>query len=108
MPDVHYSIGHYRFIWDENKNLKNIARHGINFKTAAHVFNDSLRIEVIDENHSENEPRFDTIGLVEQVLFVVYCDQDIYDISSEIRFISARPATKKEIQLYNELSIGRK
>ena len=31
------------FEWDENKNLKNIAKHGVDFNQAKEVFNDKKR-----------------------------------------------------------------
>ncbi len=40
------------------------------------------------------------------VFFVVYCDRGSED-DSRIRIISARYATKEEINLYNDLREGR-
>ena len=45
------------FEWDDNKEKINIAKHGIDFSTAAHVFQDENRIEFFDEAHSEYEDR---------------------------------------------------
>ena len=36
------------FEWDDNKEKINIAKHGIDFSTAAHVFQDENRIELSD------------------------------------------------------------
>ena len=60
------------FEWDDNKEKINIAKHGIDFSTAAHVFQDENRIEFFDEAHSENA----------------------------IRLISARKATNQERRMY--------
>lgn len=106
MPDTHYHYAGFSFIWDECKNKLNINKHGIDFETASHVFTDMLRLEFIDEEHSQFETRYDTIGLVNDVLFVVYCDWP-KEGGDSIRIISARVATKEEKQLYNELISGR-
>lgn len=83
------------FIWDEEKNQANFAKHGIDFETAMLVFNDWQRIEIYDFEHSSNEDRYNTIGIVDDVLFVVYTER-----KDKIRLISARLATKKERSLY--------
>lgn len=45
------------FEWNEEKEKINISKHGIDFSTAALVFNDYNRIEKYDEAHSINEDR---------------------------------------------------
>ena len=50
------------FEYDEEKNLQNIKKHGISFRSAARVFFDFDRIEFYDEDNSTDEDRFDTIG----------------------------------------------
>ena len=52
----------------------------------------------IDENHSDKEKRYNVIGLVERVLFVVYTERG----NDNIRIISARRATPKEEKEYYE------
>ena len=84
-----------KFEWDEEKEVANIKKHGIDFKSASFVFLDMNRIEIFDEAHSELEDRYITIGVVEEVLTVVYTER-----KKSIRIISARPATKKEIERY--------
>ena len=88
------------FEWDENKDRLNQKNHdGISFEYAARVFLDSKRIEMLDENHSdESEGRYNVIGCVERILFVVYTERG----SDKIRIISARRATPKEEKLYYE------
>lgn len=77
--------------WDENKNRLNNIKHGVDFQQAAKVFEDNFRLEEIDEEHSDEEIRYITIGRVNDILFVVYTER------GEItRLISARRATKKE------------
>lgn len=83
------------FEWDENKNQQNIKKHHISFTTAAKVFDDIFRIEIYDNLHSEFEDRYITIGLVQEVVFVVYTMRN-----NNIRMISARIANKEEERLY--------
>jgi uncharacterized DUF497 family protein len=84
------------FEWDEEKERINIAKHGIDFETASHVFLDPNRLEYYDEAHSSRgEARNITIGYVEEVLTVVYTER-----KNALRIISARAATKKERMVY--------
>ena len=79
----------------EEKEQKNIVKHGIDFSTAALVFGDESRIELFDEEHSVDEDRYITIGLVNDVLTVVYTIR-----TEAYRIISARIATKAEKEEY--------
>ena len=65
------------------------------FETASKVFLGENRIEIYDETHSIDEGRFITIGLVEEILSVVYSV-----CHPKIRLISARLATPKERSVY--------
>lgn len=84
-----------KFEWDEEKNKLNYKKHGIRFESAVLVFDDEYRIDLYDEAHSEFEDRFNTIGMVDDVLFVVYTER-----MDRIRLISARIATEWERRLY--------
>lgn len=88
-----------KFEWDEQKEYLNIRKHHINFNIAKRVFNDVNRIEIYDMQHSIDEDRYNTIGMVENVLFVVYTER-----KETIRLISARLATEKERSLYYDNS----
>ncbi len=85
--------------WDEEKNQINKIKHdGISFEMAVRVFLDEKRIEKYDNLHSsESEDRWNVIGMVNDVLFVVYTERD-----ERTRIISARKATKEEIDEYND------
>lgn len=86
------------FEWDENKEKINIAKHGLDFSTAALVFSDQNRLEWFDEIHSDDEDRYITIGEINGiaiVLMVVYTER-----GDAIRIISARKATKQERRMY--------
>ena len=60
------------------------------FEWAARVFLDSKRIETLDENYSdESEERYNVIGCVERIVFIVYTERG----ENNIPIISARRAT---------------
>ena len=85
------------FEWDSEKEAINVQKHGIDFETACHVFNDKNRLEFYDKWHSlPDEDRYIVIGMVEDVLYVVYTERD-----NAIRLISARITTPKEKELYS-------
>lgn len=88
-------MSQFLFEWDAEKERKNIQKHGISFHIARRVFDDPYRIEIYDEAHSIEEDRFDTIGMVNDVLFVVYTER-----RDRIRIISARIATPEERSFY--------
>jgi uncharacterized DUF497 family protein len=52
-----------KFEWGENKNHKNILKHGISFKDAALIFTDKNSLSIYDEDNSEKEERWVTIGV---------------------------------------------
>lgn len=86
------------FEWDDNKEKINIAKHGIDFSTAVHVFQDENRIEFYDAAHSEDEDRYITIGQINGIaiiVLVVYTER-----GDTIRIISARKATSQERRRY--------
>lgn len=84
--------------WDTNKNRANIRKHGVDFKEAALVFNDPNYIELLDNtNYQDTLPRYNAIGYVHKLLFVVFVEKS----ANTIRIISARKATKKEEAIYD-------
>ena len=89
-----------KFEWDTNKNIANRLKHGVSFEEAETVFDDKNAVYLYDENHSENEERFYIIG--EDVNFrelsVCHCYRG--ENEEVIRIISARKATKVEIDYY--------
>ena len=88
-----------RFEWDEAKAAANLAKHGVSFNEAATVLGDTLGWSYPDTEHSLAEERWLVIGMSERqrVLVVAYtADADT------IRLISARRATRKERNFYEE------
>lgn len=49
------------FEWDEKKNRRNLAKHGIDFQSASEVFSDPLQITQPDRDH-DGEQRWKTVG----------------------------------------------
>lgn len=90
-----------RFEWDERKNSGNRFKHGVWFEEAQSVFDDSASRVFLDLEHSEAEDRFVIVGMSSglRLLIVVHCYRES---DSVIRIISARKATKKEAQFYEE------
>lgn len=107
MPDMKFSVGDQSFVYDYEKGLMNRQKHGISFETAAYVFLDNLRLDFEDDLHSTvDEIRWITIGLVRDILTVVYCERS-EDGKDYCRLISARQATPSERKLYNDAMFGR-
>jgi hypothetical protein len=87
------------FEWDENKNRKNQKKHKVSFEEAESVFYDDNARLVVDPDHSWEEDRFILLGLSNKLRMLVVVH--IYREKEEVvRIISARKATKNEINLY--------
>ena len=83
--------------WDDNKNIANIAKHGIDFNIADNFEWDSA-IETIDNRFRYNEKRWITLGIINKRLFVL-----VYVYRQDnIRIISLRKANKREINYYEK------
>lgn len=95
MSNVEYQAGDLVFEWDSEKARINKRKHKVSFKTAAKVFFDVNRIELRDEEHSDDEDRWQVIGKVDDILFVVYTDRE-----DRTRIISARKADRDERRIY--------
>ncbi len=90
-----------KFEWDENKNQINQQKHSISFEEAKTVFYDENALLIDDPDHSEEEERFIILGLSSRAKLLVVCH--CYRASETvIRIISARKATRKETQYYEQ------
>jgi len=89
------------FIWDKNKAKLNLVKHNLSFEEAATVFADPLAFVFDDVEHTRAEQRALIIGHTSKnkVTIVSFTERD-----QHIRIISARKATKKEKQDYEENS----
>ncbi len=53
----------YRFEWDPAKEKANIHKHKVSFRKAATVFRDPNQLSIYDQEHSEDEDRWITMGI---------------------------------------------
>ena len=88
-----------RFEWDLEKAAANLTKHGVSFEEALTIFSDPLARIFDDEDHSSEEEREIIIGhsTKQRLLVVCFTARD-----PAIRLFSARRATKKERQDYEE------
>jgi uncharacterized DUF497 family protein len=84
------------FEWDADKDAENLAKHGISFEEAAHIFDGPI-LTKMDDREDYGEVREITMGMLspDAVLVVVHTDR-----GEKIRLISARKANRRERQVY--------
>jgi len=88
-----------RFVWDREKAAANLRKHAVSFDDAATAFGDPLSITITDPEHSVGEERWLLLGQSATGRLLVVAHTEHRD---EIRIISARPATRRERQNYEE------
>ena len=85
-----------RYIWDEEKNRRNIALHGIAFEDAKRIF-EGPTVEKVDDRFDYGEIRIYALGLVNGLeLTVMYSDRS----DDERRIISAWRSEPHERRYY--------
>lgn len=92
-----------RWTWDQDKNQTNRRSHGLSFETARLVFDDPLA--ATRDDPYPDDPRWRTMGMVGSVVVVVVHTWPEVDSESGEqvgRIISARKATKREREAYEE------
>lgn len=87
------------FEWDSLKARINLRKHGISFEEAVTAVMDPLSNTTLDVNHSYDESRFISFGMSwrGRLIVVSYTER-----SEVIRLISARMATRRERENYEE------
>jgi uncharacterized protein len=93
----------YRFEWDKKKATSNKTKHKVNFQEAATIFKDKNALSIYDDEHSHHEERWITLGLSSNGKLITVC-HTFFETDNNtimIRIISARKATKNEIEQYN-------
>jgi uncharacterized DUF497 family protein len=96
-----FSLLDKEFTWTDEKNRKNIKKHGMALPEAAPVFLDPYIVIVYDSAHSShNEVRWKGIGLLGNSLLVSVVFTEETD--NIIHLISAREASPKEKEGYRE------
>jgi len=94
---------YYNFEWDQNKAASNVNKHGVSFEQATEVFKDPMALSIYDNDNSSNdEDRWVTIGIVNEqhYVLVIHTFHDQENDAVTIRIISARLASKHEINQY--------
>jgi uncharacterized DUF497 family protein len=92
----------YQFEWDPIKARQNLKEHGVAFERAATVFLDPETLSEFDEEHSQDEERWITLGLDRTGALLVVCHtyREETETGARVRLISARKATKNEAKQY--------
>ena len=92
------------FDWDDQKAKTNERKHGVSFEEAQSVFYDKNARLRYDSDHSLDEERYILLGVSSLFRLLVVCHVYRQD-DVIIRIISARKATKQEIQQYRKFDL---
>ena len=95
----------FDFDWDANKARANLKKHEVSFRLATSVFRDALALTIFDDEHSDDEDRWVTLGRAQngQVLVVVHTSEETSSTELYIRIISARRAEPAEVRDYEQV-----
>jgi uncharacterized DUF497 family protein len=64
--------GSAKVVWDRSKDVANQKKHGVSFEAARQLFvSDASVLEIFDEDHSDDEDRFISIGPIRRGLVLV-------------------------------------
>jgi uncharacterized protein len=91
-----------RYVWDAEKERRNLAKHGLDFTFADVVFSDP-HLAIVFDRVEDGEERWHAIGLVDEyrTLLVVHSYPDPDD-DELIRIIGLREVTRSERTNYEE------
>lgn len=91
------------FLWDPDKAESNYKKHGVSFEMAQTVFDDPFHLSLLDHKKHAEE-RWITIGQAAnaKTLIVVHSFKEDSGGEEIVRIISARKATKWEVENYEE------
>ena len=95
----------YEFEWDDAKAESNLRKHGVDFMEAMSIFADPLMMTRFDDEHSEDEERWVSLGRSGngRFLLVVHTFSATGPSSALVRLISARSATRRERARYEQV-----
>jgi uncharacterized DUF497 family protein len=86
-----------KYEWDDEKNRKNLAKHGLSFEDAEHVFAGPC-VTFEDDRFAYGEERLITLGLLAAHLVVIaHSPRD-----ESTRIISMRKGNRREQKVYQE------
>ena len=91
-------LGWEGFEWDEGNLLKNWEKHGVSASECEQVFFNRPMIAGLDEQHSERESRYHSLGITDtgRRLFISFTVRN-----KLIRVISARDMSRKERKVFD-------
>jgi len=94
----------FDFDWDADKARSNLKKHEVSFRLATSIFHDPLAITIFDDDHSQDEDRWISMGRAGngQVLVVVHTSEEVGAAELHIRIISARRAEREEVRDYEQ------
>jgi uncharacterized protein len=94
----------HKFEWNSDKARSNLRKHKISFERETEIFLDPLMLTIADEEHSEAEERWITVGddRNDVPLVVIHTFREVDSDSCVIRIISSRRATKNERNQYSQ------
>lgn len=85
-------------IWDPDKRLQNLAKHGLDFADAEVVFQGPVFL-CEDRRQGYGEQRLSALGILEDVVVAIAFTEPEHDV---IRIISMRKGTRNEQRIYFE------
>lgn len=87
-----------KFIWDEDKRLANIKKHGVDFRDAAELFRGPVLVQM-DNRQDYGEDRYIAFGFIQRrVMAMAFTEPD----DRTVRVISIRKATRNEQTLFEK------
>jgi uncharacterized protein len=94
----------YEFDWDDSKAAINLNKHGVDFREAMTVMRDPLAMTFFDEEHSQDEERWVSVGRSDMgaLMVVVHTFVATGTSTALVRIISARAATRQERRQYEQ------
>lgn len=84
-----------KFTWDEEKRIRNLEKHGLDFPDAYKVFKEPV-FTFEDIRFDYGEQRLVSLGILNGMTCVIVHTETV----DEIRVISLRKATKNEEKIY--------
>jgi uncharacterized DUF497 family protein len=84
------------FEWHSEKERLIAEKHGLDMEAVKRIFDDPFRIVQYDKAHSGLDDRWQTLGMVNRVLFAVFTERGV-----KTRIITARKATPEERRVYH-------
>jgi uncharacterized protein len=86
------------FVWDEAKRKSNLEKHGLDFKDAHIVYDDSGKLTYDSSRQGERRLLDLAFAIVkDRLLALIYTER-----GKDVRVISFRPASREERELYEE------